>query len=196
MIRRLRAVLLAGLGAGLLLGIPATAAAHTELRSSSPASGATLDATPATVVLTFNQAVQTEFAQVAVLDNAQAHLETGAASVVGENVTQAVMPLSAGPYTVSWRVVAADGHPVTGTFAFTVAAPPVVSPTSTPIAETPNSATTPSAEPSVDPTATSVADSDDSGLPAWAMTGIALGAAGAVGAIAFRLTRGPRNPSE
>ncbi len=106
MIRRLRAVLLAGLGAGLLLCIPALprtgdSRAHTELRSSSPAAGATLDAAPATRgtgtldphrrrVLTFNQAVQTEFAQVAVLDAAQAHLETGAASVVGENVTQAV----------------------------------------------------------------------------------------------------------
>ncbi len=174
-----------------------TAAAHTELRSSNPAAGVTLDAAPATVVLTFNEAVQAEFAQVAVLDAAHAHFESGVASVVGENVSQAVSALPGGAYTVSWRVVADDGHPVTGTFAFNVAAPPPVSPTSTPVAESasPTNAPEPTDEPS-DQTATSAAEDDDSGLPAWAMGGIALGAAGAVGVIAFRLVRGPRHPSE
>ena len=200
-----RRLVVATLGAAatagtLLLGIVATAppaAAHTQLIGTNPAANATLTASPSTVELTFNQNVQTTFAQVAVLDAAQGHLESGAPSVVGAVVSQPVAALPSGAYTVSWRVVSADGHPVSGTYAFTVALP-APSPTSTPIAESaaPTSAPEPTEEPSADQTASPAAEDDDSGLPAWAMTGLALGAAGAVGAIAFRLTRGPRNPSE
>ena len=185
-LRRLPAVLLAGFVAGLVLGMPATAAAHTELKSSNPAAGVTLDAAPATVELTFTQPVQAEFAQVAVLDAAQAHFESGAASVAGEVVSQAVTALPAGAYTVSWRVVAADGHPVTGTYAFSIAAPRP---------PRPRRHRQPLLRRTRRPRPIAATSDDDAGMPAWATAGIALGAAGAVGAVVILLVRGSRNPA-
>jgi copper resistance protein C len=105
---------------GLALGaVPA--AAHTELIASSPADKAVLDTAPAVVVLEFNQPLQTDFGQVAVLDATGAHHELGEPEVVGRTVTQALGALNAGAYEISYRVGSADGHPVTGTVRFTVA---------------------------------------------------------------------------
>lgn len=98
------------------------AAAHARLVGSDPEDGATLDEAPAEVVLELSEAVQQEFTQVAVLDADEGHHETGEPVVAGSTVTQAVDALSAGEYRISYRVVSSDGHPVTGTLTFTVAA--------------------------------------------------------------------------
>ena len=105
---------------GLALGaVPA--AAHTELIASSPADKAVLNTAPVLVVLEFNQPVQTDFGQVAVLDATGAHHEVGEPDVVGSTVTQALGALEPGAYEISYRVGSADGHPITGTLTFTMA---------------------------------------------------------------------------
>jgi hypothetical protein len=58
--------------------------------------------------------------------------------VVDTTVHQSVHPLKSGSYTVQWRVVSADSHPVEGTFGFTVALPPRLEPSAGPPAPGPS----------------------------------------------------------
>ena len=114
---------LAVAAAAALLGVLATAApaeAHTTLTSSTPGKGATVTS-PAQIRLMFGDPVR--FTRVVVEDAKGGHHESGKAQAVDNHVTQAVAgPLTAGVYTVGWRVVAPDGHPVTGEYKFTVKA--------------------------------------------------------------------------
>jgi hypothetical protein len=107
--------------AAALTGVLLTAApaeAHTTLTSSNPAKGATV-VSPAQIRLTFADPVR--FTGVVVTDAHGGHHESGKSQAVDNHVTKAVAgPLAAGAYTVGWRVVAPDGHPVTGEFKFTV----------------------------------------------------------------------------
>ncbi|MGH9250983.1 MAG: copper resistance CopC family protein [Acidimicrobiales bacterium] len=111
------AVASAVIGLALVAG---PAVAHDELVGSSPADDTTVLTAPAEVVLAFNNPVQTDFGQVAVLDETGAHHEEGDPEVVGRTVTQAVGTLGAGVYEVSYRVGSSDGHPISGTLTFTV----------------------------------------------------------------------------
>ncbi|MBE8521307.1 copper resistance protein CopC [Amycolatopsis sp. H6(2020)] len=122
---RIAAALAAAAGA-VLLGAP-TADAHSVLVSSSPAAGASVAASPAEVVLEFNEPVENRFTELAVLGpDGASHWEAGPASVVDARVSAPVRPLGpAGAYTIRYRVTSADGHPVSGTIPFrlTVAGP-------------------------------------------------------------------------
>jgi methionine-rich copper-binding protein CopC len=97
------------------------ASAHDYLVSTSPAADGTADASPPRVTLTFNEAVNTRFSTVQVTGPQGGVWQTGSPEVVGATVNQRLLPLGpAGAYRVTWRVVSADGHPVGGTFAFTL----------------------------------------------------------------------------
>jgi methionine-rich copper-binding protein CopC len=119
-LRRLIAVL-AG-ATVLLLGPVATAAqAHDSLESSAPANGASV-AAPAAVTLEFGEAPQALGTQVAVTGPNGASVTDGDPAVNGSTVTQPLAAdLPAGAYAVEWQVTSDDGHPVSGTFGFTVA---------------------------------------------------------------------------
>jgi copper resistance protein C len=121
---RRRAASVAAFVGVLALVTASSAAAHTELVGSTPAEGATMATSPAEVVLEFSQPVQTQFAQVAVLDAGGGHHEKGEPQVDGATVTQDVDELVPGTHRISYRVGSADGHPVTGTLTFTVTATP------------------------------------------------------------------------
>lgn len=131
---------------GLLLGVLSSlvmatgADAHAALKSISPKDGATVTAAPAEVVLTFNEPIGTSFATVAVA-GPDGSASQGKAAVDGVTVTQALAAdLPNGRYTVSFRVVSEDGHPVSDRTTFTMAVP-----TATPLPETSTaSSTTPS----------------------------------------------------
>jgi methionine-rich copper-binding protein CopC len=132
---------LAALGAGLALALVAAPAyAHTELTSSTPADGATLSTAPAQVVLTFSEAPVALGAQVVVTGPAGA-VSAGAPRLDGLTVVQEVQPSApAGRYTVEWRLTSDDGHPVSGTFAFTASA---AAAGGAPSAEAPGASSTP-----------------------------------------------------
>lgn len=101
------------------------AAAHDRLAGSEPADAAVLEQAPASVVLTFDAEQLPVGAAVVVRDAAGADHADGTPVVDGATVTQALRPgLAAGAYTVQWRSVSADGHPIEGTFAFEVASAP------------------------------------------------------------------------
>jgi methionine-rich copper-binding protein CopC len=120
--RRLSGAALAALTGLVVLAGPA--AAHTELRSSSPAEGASLASAPTQVQLTFGEPVTLPPDPVEVVGRDGTGWPTGAATVAGGVVTVPVTP--SGPaqaYTLTWRVVAKDGDNVTGTVHFTLTAP-------------------------------------------------------------------------
>lgn len=157
----------------LVLTAAVPAAAHTSLIASSPGSGSTVRP-PAAVELTYGDPVR--FVGVVVLDAQGRHHEAGGPRVVDAKVTQAIAgTLPNGPYTVGWRVVAPDGHPVTGRYQFTVtggAAAPARAP----------------AAPAEAPAASSTAPSS----AGWWWAGLAaLLVAGAAGGV-FRIRQRPR----
>ncbi|MFI6733108.1 copper resistance protein CopC [Nonomuraea sp. NPDC050451] len=119
--RRLLTVLLLAFAAA---GIASPAAqAHNVLISSDPKDGATLPAAPARVTLVFDQAVRQGYAQVGVTGPDGSSWADGSAEVAAERVSVRVKPLpSGGAYTVGYRILSADGHPVTGKITFTLAA--------------------------------------------------------------------------
>lgn len=117
--RRLVVVLLAGVG--VLLGTAGPASAHATLVTSSPADGARVDAAPAEVTLEFDESVSIGAGYARVLGADGERVDTGAASVTDDVVT---IPLRGGlpdaSYVVTFRVVSADSHPVSGAYAFVV----------------------------------------------------------------------------
>lgn len=106
--------------AALSLVVATPVSAHDVLVSTSPTDGGTVDEPIDAVELTFNNPVSNEFAQVTVLDGNQTSYQQGPPEVVGPTVTQPVGALPDGTYDVSFRIVSSDGHPVSGTFTFTV----------------------------------------------------------------------------
>ncbi|GLZ32643.1 copper resistance protein C [Lentzea sp. NBRC 105346] len=106
-----------------MLAMAAPAAAHNTLVSSDPKDKTSLEAGPSTVTLTFDQPVQAgeKLNTVAVTDSSGGHYEAGTVSVSGNTVSAPVNALgAAGEYTVGYRILSADGHPVTGTLTFTL----------------------------------------------------------------------------
>lgn len=122
MTRRLLTAVLAGL-ALLLLAPAAPASAHSELIASTPANGARLDQPPRRVTLTFSEGVDLVDGGLRLLDGRGHDVRTAAPTAQGSRVDWA-MPrdLPDGTYLVDWRVVSADGHPVSGAFSFGVGA--------------------------------------------------------------------------
>lgn len=102
-------------------------AAHTKLTASSPAAGATLATPPAELRLTFSERLQLAFTEVRLLDAAgvsQALAPLAADPADSLSIRAAVRAtLAAGIYRVQWQTAGRDGHPIRGSFSFTVAAP-------------------------------------------------------------------------
>jgi copper resistance protein C len=173
---------------GLLLGVLSSLAlavgadAHASLRSVSPADGARLTQAPTQVVLTFDEPVSTSFVTVTVTNAAGDSVSAGRAAVTDAVVTQRLTAgLASGTYTVAFRVVSDDGHPVSDRTTFTLALPGAGSgaPASGPAPTmTPLTSPTGAADPSgTDPAA--------SGPPADDNTSLRLGLAVGLGALAL-----------
>ncbi|TQJ59951.1 hypothetical protein FBY30_2208 [Arthrobacter sp. SLBN-83] len=113
--------LLLTLATAAFLVLPAAAAqAHDALESSDPANGATVQSVPAKIGLTFDHTPIAINSIVRVEDSTGTDQADGAVEIVDNHVTQAVKAgAPAGKYTVVWRVVSSDGHPIEGTFTFT-----------------------------------------------------------------------------
>lgn len=116
------AALLAPLAAALLLA-PAPAFAHDVLIGSNPEDGATLDTVPEEVVLTFNNAPMEGGSGSAIVVTGPdgAENQEGDLDFDGTDVTVGLAPLDeAGEYSIAYRVVSSDGHPIQDTLAFSV----------------------------------------------------------------------------
>ena len=182
--RLVRAALMA---TALLLSpfvLAAPASAHDSIAGSDPADGATLTTAPTQVRITFAEPPTATGLGVAVLAPGGASVTAGAPSIDGNVVVQALGPLTVGgPYSVSYRVVSADGHPVTGTFGFTYIA------SSSSSSASPTSAST-AASVAASASVTSVAsgaESSSTDLTPWVIAGsVVLLVAVVLGGLALR----------
>ncbi len=120
--QRAFSIIAAGLLAGAILA-PARACAHAFPSAEQPHAGATLQAPPSQVTITFDAPIESLFATLEVLDGA-GHNEAAGAPRLGakrRELSVALRPLGPGAYTVRWAVVAEDGHRTEGSYTFTVA---------------------------------------------------------------------------
>jgi methionine-rich copper-binding protein CopC len=109
---------LAGLG---LFAMAAPASAHNSLTSSNPAEDATMATGPENVVLTFDQPVQEGegLNSIAVTGPDGKEWQGGPATVDSNVVSAPLRELGPkGTYTIGYRIVSADGHPVSGQLEF------------------------------------------------------------------------------
>ncbi|MGC0141451.1 copper resistance CopC family protein [Pseudactinotalea sp. Z1732] len=108
------------LAAALVWSSPAHA--HAELIGSDPADGAELNEAPDEIVLTFNEPLEQIGAEVLITDADGSEVQDGDPRISGPTLTHDLTEdRPAGEYTAQWRVVSADGHPVSGAFTFTAA---------------------------------------------------------------------------
>lgn len=126
--RALRALTLIGtLLAALLLASAAPASAHAALRDSDPADGAVLKTSPGAVTLTFTESVGLLDDSFRVYDPTNHRVTTSDAEhgPAGSDTARITFPkkLGTGTFTVAWRIVSADSHPVSGALTFSVGKP-------------------------------------------------------------------------
>lgn len=109
--------------AAAVLFAAAPASAHDAAESSSPTQGATVATPPEKVSITFNKDPLALGSQIQVKDAAGNNWAEGAVEIV-DNVASQKLRAGApsGEFTVVWRVVSSDSHPIEGTFTFTATA--------------------------------------------------------------------------
>ena len=95
--------------------------AHDQVAYTAPAEAEQLDTAPADVTMQFTDELIAVGALMLVVDESGADWADGPMDIDGATVVQ---PLKAGlpdgTFDVRWRVVSADGHPISGTFPFSV----------------------------------------------------------------------------
>ncbi|MCU1511522.1 MAG: copper resistance protein CopC [Arthrobacter sp.] len=99
------------------------ASAHDAAESTSPAPGATVSTPPEQVSITFNRNPLVLGSQILVTDAAGNNWADGNVEIVDNTASQKLKPgAPAGVFTVAWRVVSSDSHPIEGNFSFTATA--------------------------------------------------------------------------
>jgi len=106
--------------AGLIFVAPAWA--HSVLKSSAPANGATVT-DPKTVELTFSDAVRLVTLKLSAKDNEIA-LPVDKSAAAAKSFSLPLPVLEPAKYEVKWTASAQDGHVMTGSFSFTSVAGP------------------------------------------------------------------------
>lgn len=104
-----------------LIAIASPAAAHSELRRTSPAANAVLGVSPAEIIVEFNERVQVTTLRLVDSAGRQTRLPTttlrAAASVERAALTA---PLAPGRWQIEWAAISGDGHPISGRVSFEV----------------------------------------------------------------------------
>lgn len=182
--RRARWFFVLSVGAGLvlvaLLAPADSARAHDQVIATAPAEGEELDAAPTQVTMTFTSDVLEIGAIMLVVDASGTDWAVGAPALKGVVATQAVSEgMPDGAYEVRWRVVSADGHPISDTIDFTVAAVRAADESDGPVSAAPVSAAPLSPAP-VSPAPPPATGADETGRTD---TGTQAGTAGAAGAV-------------
>jgi copper transport protein len=106
---------------------PSAASAHAVLKGTAPLSGVTAKHEPKQIVFRFSESVEGNFGAIRVYDRNGGRVEAGDAfhpggegSLLGTHLKAG---LPKGTYTATYRVISADGHPVSGGLVFSVGKP-------------------------------------------------------------------------
>jgi len=186
-----RAILTLVAAASMIFVGSVSASAHAELEASNPIADSVIGAMPENIELTFGEILMvvegsTEANQVTVT-NADGKRVDSKKTVVADRTASVAINQDAaeGVYTVAYRVVSEDGHPIEGAFKFevSVAAQSGEAPDATPvpIGEEPDGAPTAVIAPAPEP---ALFDADDAVEPGpsvlpWILTGAIVIAAAA-----------------
>jgi copper transport protein len=119
-----RGAILIAVVVGALAAAP-IAGAHAVLVSTTPSNDQVVERAPRAIVLRFNEAVESAFGSVRVYDSQARRVDDGRIERPDERTVGVGIDrrLAGGTYTVTWRVVSADSHPVSGAFVFHVGRP-------------------------------------------------------------------------
>lgn len=184
--------MLAALVASVVLASPALA--HDALKSSDPKKDSTVESVEE-VTLEFTAKVRMPYVIVRGADGADQ--QAGKPALDGHVVTQKLKGvLPDGKYTIAFRVVSSDGHPIEGEIPFTVKGAPSATPTPSATAAAPSEAPS-SAAPAPPATAAApqstpaAAEESAPGFPIWLL--IVVGALAGIG-IGFLLSVRKKKP--
>jgi copper resistance protein C len=192
------AALTAILAALFVLAIAAPALAHDALKSSDPAKGATVKSVDE-VTLEFTNKVRMPF--VVVRGPGDVQHQAGDPDLDGPVVTQKLKgELPDGEYTIAYRVVSSDGHPIDGEIPFTVkgATPsPTASPSASSEASPAETASAPATVTATEPPVTepateqAAAEETSTAFPVWLL--VVVGALAGIG-IGFLISARKKKP--
>lgn len=104
------------------LVVPQTVSAHAILLEANPAQGSSLKESPDKIVLTFNERLGGKLYKLKVKDENRKSVTENKAKLSKKHrkVMLKVPELDDGVYTVTYKVISADGHPVDSTYTFTI----------------------------------------------------------------------------
>jgi methionine-rich copper-binding protein CopC len=156
----------------VLAATPASALGHAELDTVTPADKATVQGSPAEIVLTFTQNLDSEKSSIRVVNPAGTVVVQGGTVPSGsprEMHLAVPTALAVGTYTIRWTSFSSeDQEQARGTTTFTVGAAATPSPTAVPSVPGPSPSTVPSAAPpasSPSPPTTPAASTTDALIP-------------------------------
>ena len=120
----MRKLLVLLLSVSLLATGASPASAHAQLTKANPKANSTVYAIPAKINLQFtDDIVELDGGNlITVTAPSGKRIDTGATAVLGNQLSVALKKSTViGKYTVRYRVISEDGHPITGTFKFSLA---------------------------------------------------------------------------
>ncbi|MFF5004495.1 copper resistance CopC/CopD family protein [Streptomyces phaeochromogenes] len=119
--------LVALLGALFVLGGAGPVSAHSAVRETTPGEGTVLKSAPKQVTMTFTESVGITDDSLRVLSPENRRVNAGDTEHASGRSDSVRVPLddglADGTYTVAWRVVSADSHPISGAFTFSIGKP-------------------------------------------------------------------------
>jgi copper transport protein len=109
----------------VLLALAPAAAAHSTLVSTEPARDRVVEHSPKTVLLHFDEPVETALGSITVYDGDGGRVDAGKIMRPSPDSVEVRIPrrLEQGTYTVAWRVISADSDPIKGAWVFHVKKP-------------------------------------------------------------------------
>lgn len=109
----------AALALATTIAFAPAASAHDELTGTTPKNGATVTSAPSSLELTFAEKPLAVGNQISV-KAPDGSTSKATPKVDGSTVSAPFAGHGDGAYTVTWRVVSSDGHPISGSYTFTL----------------------------------------------------------------------------
>ena len=111
----------------ILLMTSPMAQAHSRVVSSNPAAGSTITKMPAAISFTANEELVKlngkEISKISLVAADKSEVKLGAISANKLTISAPILQkiFKSGAYTINYRIISADGHPVSGTIKFKLA---------------------------------------------------------------------------
>ena len=105
------------------IGLSSNASAHAEIVSSYPLANSSVDKSPEKLTLTWSEIIKTDKGQIRILDASGSEITSKFELLNSNGATTATIsptqPLHQGDWSISWKVISADGHLISGIVPFT-----------------------------------------------------------------------------